>query len=92
MRAMIFTCLGIDSGIDESSGFMSDTSVKIAERESAKQVNTTLVHSINFRQNMVAPMHRGMAREKKYEESSEKSRNNSVQHDSNKATEVKHGS
>ena len=53
--------IALNTGKGESSGFMTDTSVKTVKRESVNQLNTTPLNSVNHDKNVAAPMHRGCA-------------------------------
>ena len=51
--------------LNESSGFVSDTSVKILERESCETTQYSTAKPTRLKPNMAAPMHPDGAREKK---------------------------
>ena len=57
--------IALGNSKEESSGFMRDTSVKIFERGSVKQLCTTSLNKIKPRPHTALPMPRNTAREKK---------------------------
>lgn len=62
--------MSLSNGLNESSGFISDTP-ETAKRESVKQLSATPLNSICKRPDMEKPMHRHIAcykKSSKYEE------------------------